>query len=218
MPSLDKALYEDGQLFFRDSHNHRIKASIRTCAWCGESFLAILDSVKKRRGNYCSRSCRAKGQNRGKTHPMWKHGHCAGGVSSTYRAWLDMKHRCHHPSYLNYKYYGGKGVRVCKEWKDDFEAFLKDMGIRPRGLTLERINRGKNYSPMNCRWATMREQNRNKSNNYMITHDGRTACLEDWSRITGLNRYCIRNRLNNMGWSPKEALTLAPNSTPRYRK
>ena len=108
-----------------------------------------------------------------------KHGHCAGGrPSRTYRAWNDMKARCHCPSAGNYAYYGGKGVSVCAEWRHDFLAFLRDMKVCPEGYTLDRINPGGNYEPGNVRWATWQQQARNHRNNrqrYLDTEAERLA-------------------------------------------
>lgn len=73
-----------------------------------------------------------------------------------------MMSRCSNPSVINYENYGGRGITVCKRWKNSFAAFLKDMGERPVGMTLDRKNSNKNYTPKNCRWATYVEQNNNQ--------------------------------------------------------
>lgn len=79
----------------------------------------------------------------------------------TYNSWMDMKARCRNKNHKDYAYYGGRGIKVCKRWMD-FRNFIKDMGDRPLGLTIERINNDSGYKPSNCRWATRAEQNRNK--------------------------------------------------------
>ena len=73
-----------------------------------------------------------------------------------------MIQRCTNERAANFKYYGGRGIRVCQQWRDSFEAFLADMGERPEGKTLDRINNDGNYEPGNCRWATWSEQRRNR--------------------------------------------------------
>ena len=79
----------------------------------------------------------------------------------TYHSWVAMKKRCMNPGHIGWEYYGGRGVTVCDRWLS-FENFLADMGERPEGMTLDRINPNGNYEPANCRWATRSEQNTNK--------------------------------------------------------
>jgi hypothetical protein len=81
----------------------------------------------------------------------------------TYYSWAGMKSRCLNPKDSRYKDYGGRGIKVCKEWHD-FRNFLKDMGLRPKGHTLDRIDVNGNYEPSNCRWATLEMQAANKRN------------------------------------------------------
>ena len=91
-----------------------------------------------------------------------KHGHNkVGRQSPTHKSWTAMLHRCRAPKYSDYKNYGGRGITVCERWKV-FENFLADMGERPKGKTLDRIDVNGNYEPSNCRWATLSEQQRNK--------------------------------------------------------
>ena len=78
------------------------------------------------------------------------------------RIWNGMKLRCHSPTAYAYQDYGGRGITVCERWRNDFEAFLSDMGKRPEGLTLDRINNDGDYTPDNCRWATWKQQHWNK--------------------------------------------------------
>ena len=93
-----------------------------------------------------------------------KHGHRKLVTSETtpeYRTWLNMGNRCRNPKNDHYKYYGGRGIVVCERWKN-FENFLADMGPKPNGLTLDRIDNDGNYEPQNCRWATHTEQRHNR--------------------------------------------------------
>jgi hypothetical protein len=83
------------------------------------------------------------------------------GVYRTRMSWKGMKRRCLNPNAPGYEYYGGRGITVCERWLT-FDNFLADMGIRPEGLSLDRIDNNGNYEPGNCRWATRSEQQRNK--------------------------------------------------------
>lgn len=83
-----------------------------------------------------------------------------GGQSKTYSSWASMMSRCYNPKVKHYSYYGGRGLSVCKRWHS-FAEFLSDMGEKPEGLSLERTNNNKDYSPENCRWATPSDQSRN---------------------------------------------------------
>lgn len=82
--------------------------------------------------------------------------------SSEYHTWQQMIARCTNPNNVRFKHYGGRGISACPEWLDSFEVFYNDMGARPKGLSLDRINNDGNYSKFNCRWADIETQNRNK--------------------------------------------------------
>ena len=85
-----------------------------------------------------------------------------------YGTWSNMKQRCYNPNTPRYAHYGGRGITVCNEWRDSFPQFLSDMGERPEGTSLDRIDVNGDYTPDNCRWATKIEQNLNRRANYQV--------------------------------------------------
>lgn len=125
-----------------------------------------------------------------------------------YHTWINIRQRCHNKSSKGFSKYGARGISVCKRWRDSFDAFYADMGPRPSEKhTIDRINGRKNYQPDNCRWATQREQQNNRSNNHVVQAFGESHTLMEWSRITGLNRSTIQQRLVKLGWPPEIALS-----------
>ncbi len=136
------------------------------------------------------------------------HGHTSGRrTSPTYGSWFGMIQRCTNPNNKEYHNYGKLGIEICKKWRDSFENFLEDMGERPFDCTLERKDNKKGYYPGNCKWATRKEQARNKRSNRLITHNGKTQLLIEWAEKTGINRTTITSRIDRYGWSIKKALT-----------
>lgn len=120
----------------------------------------------------------------------------------------NMKTRCTNPNYDKYQYYGGKGISVCDDWFNSYEAFEEwaiNNGYRDN-LTLERIDINGNYCPSNCIWATRKEQANNRSSNHYLTYNGKTQTIQEWSEQTGITYNTISRRIKN-GWSVKRTLT-----------
>ncbi|HRI77588.1 MAG TPA: hypothetical protein PLX33_11460 [Alphaproteobacteria bacterium] len=137
-----------------------------------------------------------------------KHGHNKrSGASATYRTWNAMRQRCENPKNQKFPQYGGRGVSVCRRWKS-FELFLLDMGERPDGTTIDRIDGEKGYSPKNCRWATPKQQQRNVKSNVNITLRGETRTLSEWAECLGISASTLRYRLAR-GWTD-EQITSTP--------
>lgn len=126
---------------------------------------------------------------------------------SEYAIWGSMIARCHRKSSANYKDYGARGIVVCSRWRDSFDAFIGDMGPKPKGRWLERIKNDKGYGPDNCRWATPKEQQRNRRNNHLLVYKEQTRCISEWAEIVGLPDSVIRRRLGR-GWSVEKALSM----------
>lgn len=121
----------------------------------------------------------------------WKHGLA---YSGTYYSWQQAKRRCFNVNATQYPHYGGRGITMCDQWRADFSEFLADMGPRPEGHTLDRIDNDGNYEPANCRWATQREQAANQRKSILITKDGVTHCLAEWARIIGISQSSLYGR------------------------
>ena len=92
----------------------------------------------------------------------WKHLTTDPRYRPTYQSWSDMRKRCTHPNHHKYQHYGARGITVCERWVNDFDAFISDMGIRPPGLTIERVDNDAGYDPFNCIWADLKTQANNK--------------------------------------------------------
>ena len=135
------------------------------------------------------------------------HGHTKGGkVSRAYNSWASMINRCGTPSNKYFCNYGARGIKVCDRWRESFAAFLEDMGEPGDDMTIERVDNNGNYEKDNCRWATRKEQNRNKRNNRMLTYQGRTQCVADWAEELALRPRTIWSRLR-IGWTVDRALS-----------
>lgn len=127
--------------------------------------------------------------------------------SPEHKAWSAMNARCSNPKDARYPRYGGRGIVVCKRWRLSFEAFFSDMGERPDGCSLDRIDNDGDYKPSNCRWATRRQQNRNYSRNRRLTWRRRTLSMQEWSDVTGLPYSTIEGRVR-LGWSVDRVLSM----------
>lgn len=123
----------------------------------------------------------------------------------TYNTWQCMKNRCLNRKSSDFNRYGGRGVLMSSRWKS-FKNFLEDMGERPKGATLDRVNNKDGYYKNNCRWATAKEQSRNTSSNVVLQFDGRKMTAAEWSEVLSIPRYCIYTRIKK-GWSVDRTLT-----------
>lgn len=128
-----------------------------------------------------------------------------------------MKQRCYNPKKPCFLRYGGRGITVCSRWLESFENFLADMGPRPVGTSLDRINNGGNYEPGNCRWATAKEQQRNTRYNVKITVGGITKSVTEWSELNNIPRAAIFQRLK-LGWPVKKAVTTPTWTVTRWTR
>jgi hypothetical protein len=124
----------------------------------------------------------------------------------TFKSWESMKQRCLNQKAPDYHSYGGRGIKVHEAWRDSFPQFLADMGERPEGTTLDRIDVDGDYEPSNCRWATLKTQQRNRRVTSAITHNGATRSLAEWAELTGVPSKILGWRIK-VGWDTASALT-----------
>lgn len=129
-----------------------------------------------------------------------------------YIAWAAMKKRCNNPADPSYHNYGGRGIRVCERW-EWYDNFIADMGPRSDGMTLERLDNDKDYSPDNCVWTTHKHQHNNKRTNVTATINGETLTLAQWAERSGLSYTTIVARRRRR-W-PDEHLLLPPDHSKR---
>ncbi len=147
---------------------------------------------------------------------MLKHGlHGRKQKHPLFKVWCEMRYRCFNPNKHNYKYYGALGVTVCDRWMS-FENFVADMGDRPKGATLDRIDYRGNYEPSNCRWADSKTQANNKTNNRTITANGKSLNLCEMARASGIEPRTLWKRLNS-GWSEQRAVTQPVRAHKEYQ-
>lgn len=140
------------------------------------------------------------------------------GMSSApiYKLWSSMLQRCYDESHADFQNYGARGISVCVRWWS-FETFFEDMGHRPEGMSLNRIDNDGNYEPGNCRWATFKQQHRNKRTNRLLEFRGVTQCLTDWAAQLGMATSTLEKRLDK-GWSVAMAFETPINRNLSRRK
>lgn len=164
---------------------------------CGGRKSVSIYSIASGKTQSCGCLHKEQLANRNRSHNM-----CGTG---TYRTWNVMKSRCTNKNFPKYESYGARGIRICDKWMT-FEGFIEDMGERPAGMSIDRIDVDGDYCKENCRWATASQQQRNKTNTRYITAFGRTQCLADWADETGIDHRTIGTRLTR-GWSPERSVT-----------
>lgn len=179
----------------RSGKTYRVRFADYECPHCGKTSEKQVSNARR------DGSC---GCQRGRLVAELKTKHGMIGTP-TYASWKAMIQRCTNPQCPHFERYGGRGIAVCDRWLA-FEAFLEDMGERPVGRSLDRINNSQDYEPGNCRWADTKTQNRNTRSNRILTIDGTSRCLSEWAeQPEAAQSRTIYWRLW-AGWSDREAV------------
>lgn len=181
-----------GESFMRGKYRY-----VRCQCECGVTKDVAVRSIAKRLSQSCG--CLI-GEVAAQT--SFKHG---GKGTGTYHVWKHMRQRCQNPKCKDYPNYGGRGIAICQRW-NSFELFLQDMGPRPAGSTIERVDNEGGYCPENCIWQPREKQNQNKRSNRVLDHKGESHTLAEWGRITKIPARTIQRRLF-LGWSVARALS-----------
>jgi hypothetical protein len=186
---------------FRAADSRRRRHAVFVCQ-CGSRKVLLIESVKRSQTKSCG--CRNK-EVRGSGTVT--HGNARKGKHTpTYKSWRAMWSRCRATTGRHFDRYGLRGIVVCNQWQD-FGTFLRDMGERPEGMTLERIDNDKGYSKENCCWATKRVQTRNTSRTIRVVHDGTEMCLSDACAAVGVSYSLVIQRIRRLGWSFEKAIS-----------
>lgn len=164
---------------------------------CGKQSIKILNNVLN-----LNKSC---GCNRVKAMVEKKKTHGMKG-SKTYAVWHSMRSRCKNERHPSFKDYGGRGIAIDKRW-DRFENFYQDMGEKPEGMSIDRIDNNKGYSKENCRWANSEEQCNNRRNSKLYLINGKSMSLPQWCRELSIPESTVKNRISR-GMSINQALGL----------
>lgn len=194
-----------GRLVVLEKCNFSVVGGSKWKCKCDCGVIIVTWSAALRRGDTHSCGC---WQSELISKHRTRHGHTKGKATTpTYRAWSGMITRCTNHRVRSFKTYGARGITVCERWRNSFDAFLADMGEAPKGCSIERINNNGNYEKSNCRWATPKEQARNRISTHWITYNGETLPLIAWTERVKVKRATIQFRLKH-GWPVGKALGL----------
>lgn len=173
------------------------------CA-CGKRTVVLGASLRRGVTRSCGCLNRELAKKRTETH--------GSSGDRLYGIWKDMKKRCNNPNKHTYKYYGGRGIRICEEWDHSFAAFQEwalHSGYEQQ-LTIDRIDVNGNYCPENCRWTDWKTQCNNKRNSLYLTYKGEKKTIAEWENVTGLQAGTIYQRIKKLGWNVERALETPP--------
>lgn len=177
-----------------------VKTTYECVCDCGEKIITKRSNLVNGYTKSCGCIVSEKLIDRNTKHNMTK--------TPEYKTWQNMLNRCRNTNSKGYMHYGGRGIKVCKEWIEKFENFYNDMGDRPKGMSIDRIDPDGNYSKSNCRWATNETQSKNKRKSWIIEYKGKSLPLKDWSDLLGINYYTLHSRIHRKKLPPEIAFNI----------
>jgi len=197
-----------GRLFVESRADNRRKKIARWNCVCDCGAKVVVDGARLRNGNTKSCGCYKRERT---SEIKATHGHCKNRKDSkTYTSWRGMVDRATNPNHKSASYYMLRGITVCDRWQS-FENFLADMGERPEGMCIDRIDNNGNYEPGNCRWVSHRINCNNTSKARKIDFHGYKVSLSKLASLTDIPRRTLLRRLKKYGWDVKKAML-----TPKY--
>lgn len=180
---------------------------------CGKDTVVLLSDIRGGKTRSCG--CLARDLSKKRRPSNITHG---GSRTRLYTIWRDMRSRCYNQKDICYPRYGGRGIKICDEWLNDFGAFQAwafASGYED-GLTIDRIENDGDYRPDNCRWATHKAQANNRCSNKTITINGETHTLAEWSALSGVDKNTILSRVQR-GWTPDRLLEPPKNKEEKHQ-
>jgi hypothetical protein len=208
MPAKNVTGLRSGKLVAMKIVGKRGKQNLWECACdCGSITTAIATQIAK--GTKTSCGCKRKEPRKPRPDLVKRNKENAihGQTNSrTYSSWRALKFRCENKDNKDYPNYGGRGIKVCDQWSKSFSEFLRDMGERPEGTSIDRIDPDGNYEPGNCRWASNKKQSNNKRCNVFVEYEGKTMTVTEWAKEYGLEVKTLLYRVK-IGWDIETALT-----------
>lgn len=203
---MTKAIDITGKKFGRLTAIHRVPIKPGRAYWllsceCGGSITTVYDSLRAGFTKSCGCLKIESIRNR-----SLKHGHSINRKESrTLKSYNHAKSRCLNPNDPKFRIYGGRGIKMCSDWLNGFENFLRDMGECPPSMTLDRVDPHGHYEPRNCRWASVRQQARTRTDNVLVEYEGQTMILKDFANLMGVNYKALHARVKYKGQNAVEA-------------
>ena len=190
--------YSELTVLSLEGRDHASKMLVRCQCSCGKVHTLRFNSLQTGKAVSCGHLSREATTTRNTKHGLSRH--------PDFQVWVDMNKRCHGSNPDFTKNYRDRGISVCEQWRNNPAQFFRDMGPRPQGMSLERVDNSKGYEPSNCVWATMKAQQNNKRTNIFLEFNGKRMTIAQWAEHLGIAKQTLTTRIR-AGWSVEAALT-----------